>query len=73
MVASGLGIAALPKGTGLPTAKMMGLTWRPLADPWAHRQISIGVRADADEAVASLRNFLCSPSQIGKAASPKIR
>ena len=73
MVASGLGIAALPKGPGLPIAKTMGLAWRPLSDPWARRQISIGVRADADDAVVSLRDFLSTPSQIGKAASPKIK
>ena len=42
MVASGLGIAALPKGAGLPIIRAMKLTWRPLADPWAQRQLKVG-------------------------------
>jgi DNA-binding transcriptional LysR family regulator len=68
MVASGLGIAALPKGAGLPILRAMKLAWRPLSDPWAHRQLKIGIRPDADAAVVELRDFLCSPSRNAKAA-----
>ena len=68
MVASGLGIAALPKGAGLPILRAMKLAWRPLSDPWAHRQLKIGIRPDADATVAELRDFLCSPSRNAKAA-----
>jgi DNA-binding transcriptional LysR family regulator len=67
MVASGLGIAALPKGAALPIIRAMKLQWRPLADPWAHRQLKIGVRPEADEAVVALRDFLSTPSQNAKA------
>ena len=67
MVASGLGIAALPKGAGLPIVRAMKLTWRPLADPWAQRQLKIGMRPDADPTIASLRDFLCAPLQNAKA------
>jgi formyl-CoA transferase len=35
MVASGLGVAILPKGATLPIIKSMKLGWRPLADAWA--------------------------------------
>lgn len=62
MVASGLGVAALPKGAGLPIVRAMKLAWRPLADPWARRQLKIGMRRDADPVVAALRDFLCAPA-----------
>jgi DNA-binding transcriptional LysR family regulator len=68
MVASGLGIAALPKAAGLPIVRAMKLAWRPLSDPWSHRQLKIGIRKDADATVSQLRDFLCSPSQNAKAA-----
>lgn len=71
MVASGLGIAALPKGAALPIARAMKLTWRPLADGWARRQLKIGIRPHADPAVVALRDFLCAPSQNAKAGSAK--
>lgn len=73
MVASGLGIAALPKASGLPIVRAMKLSWRPLADPWARRQLKIGTRPDADATIAALRDFLCPPSQNAKAASPKLK
>lgn len=69
LVASGLGIAALPKAAGLPIARAMRLSWRPLADAWAHRQLKIGVRPDADPSILALRDFLCAlPSRNAKAA-----
>lgn len=61
MVASGLGLAALPKAAALPIIKAMKLNWRPLSDPWAKRQLKIGIRSDADVAVRGLRDFLCKP------------
>jgi DNA-binding transcriptional LysR family regulator len=67
MVASGLGIAALPKAAALPIIKAMNLRWRPLSDPWARRQLCVATRPDADAAVAALRDFLLPTSQNAKA------
>lgn len=61
MVASGLGIAALPKAAALPIIKAMKLSWRPLSDSWARRQLKIAVRTDADATLVALRDFLCTP------------
>lgn len=69
MVASGLGIAALPRLAALPIVRAMKLAWRPLADGWAQRQLKVAIRPDADPAIAALRDFLCMPSQNAKAAS----
>jgi DNA-binding transcriptional LysR family regulator len=44
MVAAGLGIAALPKGAALPIVRAMKLTWRPLSDAWASRQLQVVIR-----------------------------
>lgn len=71
MVASGLGIAALPRQAGLPILRGMKLAWRPLSDDWAHRQIQIGIRPDADPVLLALRDFLAEPSQKSKAGSVK--
>ncbi len=68
MVASGLGIAALPKAAGLPIVRAMKLTWRPLSDAWARRQLKVGIRPDSDPVVVQLRDYLCTPSQNAKAA-----
>lgn len=59
MVASGLGIAALPKAAALPILRAMKLDWRPLADDWARRTMLVGVAAGSDAAIAALRDFLC--------------
>lgn len=66
MVASGLGIAALPKAAGLPIAHAMKLSWRPLADAWAVRQLKVAVRKDADATITAFRDFLCAPSRNSK-------
>lgn len=66
MVASGLGIAALPKGAAAPLMRAMKLSWRPLADAWAQRQLQLCVRPGADEAVLALRDFLLAPSRTAK-------
>ncbi len=67
MVASGLGIAALPKGAALPIIRAMKLEWRPLLDPWAFRQLKVATRKDAEPAVVAFREFLCAPSRNRKA------
>lgn len=70
MVASGLGIAALPRAAALPIIRAMKLQVRPLADEWARRQLLLGLRRDADETLVALRDFLCSAvSRNAKAAS----
>jgi DNA-binding transcriptional LysR family regulator len=73
MVASGLGIAALPKVAAMPIVKAMRLAWRPLADAWAQRTMLAGTAAGSDAAVHALRDFLCAPSQNAKARSAKRR
>ncbi|MEY2689747.1 MAG: HTH-type transcriptional activator CmpR, partial [Pseudomonadota bacterium] len=72
MVASGLGIAALPKGAALPIVRAMKLAWRPLADAWARRQLQVCIRPEADAAVLALRDFLIAPKQNAKARNAKI-
>ena len=72
MVASGLGIAVLPKGASLPIIKNMKLGWRPLADSWAQRRLLVATNAgESDAAITSLVNFLAKPSRNAKAASRK--
>jgi DNA-binding transcriptional LysR family regulator len=73
MVASGLGIAALPKGAALPIARAMKLQWRPLSDAWARRQLQVAIRPDADATVVALRDFLLPTSQSAKAASARFK
>jgi hypothetical protein len=50
----------------------MKLSWRPLRDDWAHRQLKIAIRRDADSSVRAIRDFLCMPSQNAKARSPSL-
>jgi DNA-binding transcriptional LysR family regulator len=70
LVASGLGIALLPKAATAPLLQAMQLVSRPLAEPWARRRLmvatGIGVRAD-DPAIQGLLAFLREPSQNTKA------
>lgn len=68
MVASGLGIALLPKLAALPIVQAMPLSWRPLKDDWAQRQMKVAIRKEADAWVADFRDFLHAPSQNAKAA-----
>ncbi len=68
MVASGLGIALLPKAAALPIVRAMQLSWRPLKDDWARRQLKVGIRREADAGVTDFRDFLQAPSQNAKAA-----
>lgn len=73
MVASGLGIGALPKAAALPILRAMKLTWRPLADAWAQRTLLVATAPGSEAAVEALRDFLCAPSQKAKAPSAKRR
>jgi DNA-binding transcriptional LysR family regulator len=67
MVASGLGIAILPKGACLPIARSTKLRLRPLADTWAQRRLLVAtVEGQSDTGIASLVEFLVSPSQNAK-------
>ena len=75
MVASGLGIAVLPKGASLPIVKAMKLGWRPLSDSWAQRRLLVAtVAGERDKGIASLVAFLAfleQPSQNAKAKGCK--
>ncbi|MCJ7798474.1 MAG: LysR family transcriptional regulator [Polaromonas sp.] len=68
MVASGLGIAILPKAACLPIVKAMKIRWRPLADPWAQRRLLVACAlGQADTGILSLVDFLVEPSQNANA------
>jgi DNA-binding transcriptional LysR family regulator len=76
MVASGLGVAILPKAATLPMVKSMKLSWRPLADAWARRRLLTATMAgQPDAGIDSLVDFLspkaASPSQNAKPKAPK--
>lgn len=72
MVASGLGIALLPKTAAQPIMRAMKLSWRPLADPWARRCLLVAKPlGQVDTGIAALIDFLVQPSQNAKAAAPK--
>ena len=73
LVASGLGLAVLPKGAALPIVQAMGLAWRPLADGWAQRQLlaAAAVGSQDDPVVNELLGFLVQPSQKAKAGPRK--
>lgn len=64
MVASGLGIAMLPKTAAQPIMRAMKLGWRPLADPWARRCLLVArPLGQLDPGIAELIAFLIQPSQ----------
>ena len=72
LVASGLGIALLPKTAALPIVGAMKLRWRALADPWAARRLLLATPAGPrDAAVDDLVDFLVEPSQEAKARRRK--
>ena len=72
LVASGLGIALLPKTAALPIVGAMKLRWRALADPWASRRMLLATRGGpVDPAVEALARFLAEPSQKSKAPPRK--
>ncbi len=72
LVASGLGIAILPKGAGLSTQQSGQLCRRPLADSWAQRCLLVATaEGQRDAAIASLVDFLVTPSQNAKPGGRK--
>jgi DNA-binding transcriptional LysR family regulator len=72
LVASGLGIAILPKNAALPIIGAMKLRWRALSDPWAQRRLLLATGpGPQDAAVAELADFLVEPSQKAKAPGRK--
>ena len=72
MVASGLGIAILPKAASLPLVKTMKLRSRPLTDSWAQRRLLVATAAgERDQGLAGLVEFLVQPSQNAKASRRK--
>ncbi len=72
MVASGLGIAILPRAACLPIVKAMKISWRRLADPWAQRRLLVAcAQGQADADILSLLNFLAEPSQNANARMKK--
>ncbi|HEY0823791.1 MAG TPA: LysR family transcriptional regulator [Ramlibacter sp.] len=72
LVASGLGIAVLPKNAALPIVGAMKLRWRALSDPWASRRLLLATRpGPQDPAVEALAAFLAEPSQDAKAPARK--
>ena len=72
MVASGLGIAILPKAASLPLVKTMKLKSRPLTDSWAQRRLLVATAAgERDQGLAGLVEFLVQPSQNAKASRRK--
>jgi DNA-binding transcriptional LysR family regulator len=74
LVASGLGIAVLPKVAALPIARVMGLRTRALADAWARRRLLVATMrtvVERDAGVAQLVNFLVEPSPAAKAGRRK--
>lgn len=67
LVASGLGIAILPRGAGMSTQPSGKLCRRPLADSWAKRRLLVATaEGQPDAAITSLLDFLIQPSQNAK-------
>lgn len=61
MVSSGLGIALLPKMAAMPLINGLRLSWRPVADPWAKRNLLIATKpSEIDNDVLQLVEFLVS-------------
>lgn len=72
LVASGLGIAVLPRHAVMPLVRSMDLRWRPLADDWASRNLVAAVRPGTQDPTAlSLLAFLTEPTQNAKAPRSK--
>jgi DNA-binding transcriptional LysR family regulator len=72
LVASGLGIAVLPKAAAQPTLRAMKLKSRPLLDAWARRRLLVATTAgEQDAGINALVDFLVQPSQNAKAGRTK--
>jgi DNA-binding transcriptional LysR family regulator len=68
MVASGLGIALLPKAVALPMVRSLKLGWLPLLDAWAKRRMVVAIRKEADPVVVGFRDFLHASSRNAKSS-----
>jgi molybdate transport repressor ModE-like protein len=67
LVASGLGLAVLPKAAALPMVRAMKLGWRPLSDAWAQRRMLVATNeSSSDPAVDELVAYMTQPSQTAK-------
>lgn len=74
LVASGLGIAILPKASALPIMQSMKLVSRPLADAWAQRRMLVATRAgEADPEILDFVRFLAEAGPARYKASPKAK
>lgn len=72
LVASGLGVALLPKGAVLPMLRTLKLTWRPLVDEWAVRRLLVAVVAgNADAKVRAFVDFLTQSSHDANTKAQK--
>jgi DNA-binding transcriptional LysR family regulator len=71
MVASGLGIALLPKAAALPMVRSLKLGWCPLKDAWAQRRMLVAIRKETDPMVSAFRDFLNSSSPNAKSDLPR--
>lgn len=72
LVASGLGVAVLPRHAVMPLVRSMNLRCRALSDPWSSRNLLAAVRpGPQDPAVLSLLRFLVEPSQNAKTPPAK--
>ena len=72
LVASGLGIAVLPKAAVLPIMRAMKLRSRPLLYAWAKRCLLVATTAGQQDAgINALAKFLVRPSQNAKAGRTK--
>ena len=74
LVASGLGIAILPKAAALPIMQSMKLVSRPLADDWARRRMMVATRAgEADPGILDFVSFLADVGPERFKASPMAK
>ena len=74
LVASGLGIAILPKAAALPIMHAMKLVSRPLADAWARRRMMVATRAgEADAGILDFVGFLADVGPTRFKASQKAK
>lgn len=74
LVASGLGIAILPKAAALPIMQSMKLVSRPLADAWAQRRMMVATRAgEADSGILDFVSFLADVGPRRFKASPNAK
>jgi DNA-binding transcriptional LysR family regulator len=74
LVASGLGIAILPKAAALPIMQSMKLVSRPLVDGWARRRMMAATRVgEADAGILDFVGFLADVGPERFKASPKAK